>query len=73
MGAYAKAEPLYLRALAIRERPPASHPDTASSLNSLAALYDSRGDYAKAEPLYCALWQSVKTPSVQTITIPVPA
>ena len=28
------------------------HPDTAQALNNLAVLYDSMGDYAKAEPLY---------------------
>ena len=28
------------------------HPDTATSLNNLAMLYDHMGDYAKAEPLY---------------------
>jgi tetratricopeptide (TPR) repeat protein len=29
-----------------------SHPDVASSLNNLAALYDSQGRYTEAEPLY---------------------
>lgn len=28
------------------------HPDVATSLNNLAALYRAQGDYAKAEPLY---------------------
>ena len=28
------------------------HPDYATSLNNLARLYQSMGDYAKAEPLY---------------------
>jgi len=28
------------------------HPDVATSLNNLAALYESLGDYARAEPLY---------------------
>jgi tetratricopeptide (TPR) repeat protein len=28
------------------------HPDVATSLNNLALLYDTQGDYAKAEPLY---------------------
>ena len=28
------------------------HPDTASSLHNLAAIYDSQGRYAEAEPLY---------------------
>ncbi|MCP9826461.1 CHAT domain-containing protein, partial [Synechococcus sp. EJ6-Ellesmere] len=51
-GAYAKAEPLYLRALAIRENALGpDHADTATSLNDLAVLYFSQGAYAKAEPL----------------------
>ena len=53
LGAYGKAEPLYKRALAIREKVLGpEHPHTAVSLASLAALYDSLGAYAKAEPLY---------------------
>ena len=28
------------------------HPDYATSLNNLAGLYKSMGEYAKAEPLY---------------------
>ena len=41
------------RALAIREKAlGAEHPDTANSLNNLAALYWAMGDYAKAEPLF---------------------
>jgi tetratricopeptide (TPR) repeat protein len=28
------------------------HPDTATSLNNLAALYKATGEYSKAEPLY---------------------
>ena len=52
-GAYAKAEPLYQRALKIREKALGpDHPDTATSLNNLAALYRVTGAYAKAEPLY---------------------
>jgi tetratricopeptide (TPR) repeat protein len=50
---YAEAEPLYLRALEIRERLlGANHPDTASSLNNLALLYQTQGRYTEAEPLY---------------------
>ena len=41
-----------LRALTIKEKSLGSdHPDTATSLNNLALLYDSQGLYAKAEPL----------------------
>jgi len=37
---YAKAEPLYNRALAIREKALGpEHPDVATSLNNLAMLY----------------------------------
>ena len=50
---YAKAEPLYQRALAIREQALGpNHPDTASSLNNLANLYWRQGKYEEAEPLY---------------------
>jgi CHAT domain-containing protein len=57
MGAYAKAEPLYERVLAIFENAP--DPDaktaaeyTAATLNNLAELFRVTGAYAKAEPLY---------------------
>jgi len=53
MGAYARAEPLYQRALAIHEQALGpEHPDTATSLNNLAGLYYAMGAYARAEPLY---------------------
>ena len=52
-GDYARAEPLYQRALGIREQALGqSIPDVAASLNNLAELYRTTGDYAKAEPLY---------------------
>jgi tetratricopeptide (TPR) repeat protein len=52
-GDYAKSEPLYTRALAIREKVLApEHPDTLVSLNNLAGVYRALGAYAKAEPLY---------------------
>ena len=42
-----------MRALAIREQQVGpQHPDTASSLNNLAALYSNQGKYEQAEPLY---------------------
>ena len=51
-GAYAKAEPLYLRALAIREKALGpDRPDTATSLKNLGYLYKEHGSYSKAEPL----------------------
>jgi tetratricopeptide (TPR) repeat protein len=49
----AKAEPVYRRVLAIREKALGSeHPDVAQSLNHLAGLYATRGQYEKAEPLF---------------------
>jgi len=50
---YEQAEPLYQRALAIREQMLGpEHPDTATSLNNLAFLYHNQGKYEQAEPLY---------------------
>ena len=51
-GHYAKAEPLYQRALAIWKSPGAGAPRYRHELNNLALSYDSQGHYAKAEPLY---------------------
>jgi len=52
-GRYSEAEPLYKRALSIREKVLGSdHPDVALSLNSLAGLYRNQGRYSEAEPLY---------------------
>jgi tetratricopeptide (TPR) repeat protein len=50
---YARARPLYERALAIRQklRGP-EHPDTAGSLNNLAELLRDQGDLAGARPLH---------------------
>ena len=51
-GQYKDAEPLLTQALAIHElQLGADHPDTATSLNSLARLYRSQGKYREAEPL----------------------
>ena len=50
-GDYAAAEPLYRRALAIREKALGpDHPNVALSLNNLAVLLWNKGDYAAAEP-----------------------
>ncbi len=52
-GKYAEAEPLYKRALAIREKALGpEHPQTVLSFNNLALLYFNQGRYAEAEPLY---------------------
>ncbi|WP_199307335.1 tetratricopeptide repeat protein [Alkalinema sp. FACHB-956] len=53
MGRYGEAEPLFQRALQIREAQLGpDHPDTATSLNNLALSYRSMGRYGEAEPLY---------------------
>ena len=53
MGQHAEAEPLYQRALEIREKVlDAEHPDIATNLNNLALLLRDMGRYAEAEPLY---------------------
>ena len=50
---YTEAEPLYRRALHIREKTlRAEHPNVAQSLNNLAELYRTQGQYAQAEPLF---------------------
>ena len=46
-----KAEPLYRRSLAIREKVYGSdHPDTEISLTNLAYLLEDQGNYKEAEP-----------------------
>ena len=69
-GAYVQAEPLFQRALAIREKVLGpEHPDTAHSLNNLAGLYRTTGAYAQAEPLYqraLAIHEKVLGPSIRT-------
>jgi tetratricopeptide (TPR) repeat protein len=53
LGDYAGAQPHDERALVLRERVLGpEHPDVATSLNNLAALYHAQGRYAAAEPLY---------------------
>ncbi|WP_417913371.1 tetratricopeptide repeat protein [Candidatus Electronema sp. TJ] len=53
LGQYAAAEPLYLRAVAVKEQALVKeHPDVAEVLNDLAVLYRREGKYAEAEPLY---------------------
>jgi CHAT domain-containing protein/Tfp pilus assembly protein PilF len=52
-GDYARAEPLYERALSIFEKALGpDHPDVAQSLNNLALQYATKGDYARAEPIW---------------------
>ena len=53
LGQYAAAEPLYLRAVAVKEQALGKeHPDVAEVLNGLAALYWREGKDASVEPLY---------------------
>jgi CHAT domain-containing protein len=48
-GRYSEAEPLYKQALAIiKQQLGDNHPDTATSLNNLAALYQSQDDIPQA-------------------------
>jgi len=50
---YREAEPLHVQALKIVEKQlGAMHPDTATGLNNLAALYRAQGRYEEAEPLF---------------------
>ena len=62
-GRFAEAIPLQMQELAWVERMLGlDHPDTSTSLNSLAFLYASQGTYAKAEHLYIralAIWEKV--------------
>ena len=52
-GRHTEAEPLYLRALAIRESALGpDHPDVATALSTLGVLYHNMGRYTEAEPLY---------------------
>ena len=69
-----KAEPLYLRALAIFEKVLGpDHPDLTTSLYNLAEVYRIRGDYAKAEPLYqrvIAIWEKSLGPDDYRVSLP---
>jgi tetratricopeptide (TPR) repeat protein len=49
---FTEAEPLFERALAIREKKLLGAYDMATSLNDLAELYRSMGKYEEAEPLF---------------------
>jgi tetratricopeptide (TPR) repeat protein len=53
LGTYAQAWPLYERALVIREAALGpEHPDTATSIEGMALLYQAQGDFAQARPLF---------------------
>ncbi len=52
-GAYAEAEPLFRRSLAIKEKVLGEdHDEVAGALNNLGILYWRQGRYTEAEPLY---------------------
>merc|ERR1711971_102067 len=53
LGDLGKSEPLYTRALGMREKALGpEHPDVAASLNNLAELYYRLGDLGKSEALF---------------------
>lgn len=52
-GKYKEAEPLHLRAVAVKEKVLGKdHPDMAEALNDLAVFYWHEGNYTEAVPLY---------------------
>lgn len=52
-GEYARAEPLYQRALELCVKLRGNeHSSVANTLNNLADMYRMKGDYARAEPLF---------------------
>ncbi len=52
-GDFARAEPLFERALHIKEKALGpDHPDVATSLNNLAGSYRAKGDFTRADPLF---------------------
>ena len=52
-GQYARAVVVGKKALKVAEQIVGpDHPSVATSLNNLAALYETQGEYAAAEPLY---------------------
>ncbi len=56
-----RLRPLFKRSLAIKEKALGpDHPDVATSLNNLALLYYTQGQYAQAEPIFkrsLAIWE----------------
>ena len=65
---FGEAEPLYKRALAIREkslRP--DHPDMAQTLNNLAELYCVQGEYQERNPSTSVHWRYGKKCSAPSI------
>ncbi len=73
-GQYTDSEPLYQRALRIREQVLGpEHFDVAHSLNRLALLYFEQGKYAEAEPLLqraLHIWEQNQEPEHPDIAYP---
>ena len=64
LGQFARAEPLYARALALRVHLGPEHPSVANAAHNLAIVYLRQGRYAKAEPLLreaLGIWQRIGT------------
>ena len=63
---YGDAEPLFKRALALREKSlTPGHPDIAQSLNNLATLYEKQDRHTDSEPLFkraLAIYQKAAGP-----------
>ena len=67
MGDYAQAEPLYRQAMEIRrKRLGEDHPDYATSLNNLAALYEARATTPRPSRSTARRWRSGRRPWART-------
>jgi tetratricopeptide (TPR) repeat protein len=73
-GAYSTVEPLYRRALEIRQRMlGADHPSTATRYNNVASNLNAQGKYEEAEPLYRGALEILKAtlppthPHIETV------
>src|SRR5258706_4998169 len=71
-GKYDRAAAAAQKALQVAEQKVGrNHPDVATSLNNLAACYDTQGAYAKAEPLYqrsLAIWEKARGANHPAVT-----
>ena len=65
-GSYGEAEPLFKRALEVRERVLGpDHAETLESISNLAALYDIRAAMTKPSRFIAASWRQVSVRSAQ--------
>jgi tetratricopeptide (TPR) repeat protein len=68
---YAKALPLYERALAILERALGSnHPEVAETLNDIALVHDNQGMFSEALPLFLRAVRIAEVTLGRTIASP---